>query len=264
MEDPDPRVSGRGIARLREAGIEVAIPVCRNEAAEINFGFFLRVSQQRPMITLKLATSLDGRIATAFGDSKWITGEQARAEAHGLRASHDAVLVGSGTALADDPALTCRLPGMEDRSPVRVIADSRLRLPLSAEVVRTADEVVTWVVTGPDGDAERCQHLLAAGVQVIEVASGPDGRPDARGMAVALAERGLTRVLLEGGGELVAAFLRAGLIDRIAWFHAPCVLGADGIPAVGGLRISAIANAPAFLFRKVSAAGGDVLAQYVK
>lgn len=264
MEDPDPRVSGRGIARLREAGIDVAIAVCRDEAAEINLGFFLRITQQRPMITLKLATSLDGRIATASGDSKWITGEQARAEAHCLRASHDAVLVGSGTALADDPALTCRLPGMEARSPVRVIADSRLRLPLSAEVVRTADKVPTWLVTGPEGDAVRRQDLLAAGVQVIEVSSDPGGRPDTRAMAAALAERGLTRVLLEGGGELATAFLRAGLIDRVAWFHAPRVVGAEGIPAVGGLRISAIADAPAFLFSKVSAAGGDVLAQYVK
>ena len=147
---------------------------------------------------------------------------------------------------------------------MRVIADSRLRLPLSAEVVRTAHKVATWVVTGPHGDAGRRQDLLGAGVQVIEVASGSDGRPDARGMAAALAERGLTRVLLEGGGELAAAFLRAGLIDRVAWFHAPRVLGADGIPAMGGLRISAIANAPAFLFREVGAAGGDVLAQYIK
>jgi diaminohydroxyphosphoribosylaminopyrimidine deaminase/5-amino-6-(5-phosphoribosylamino)uracil reductase len=264
MEDPDPRVSGRGIARLREAGIDVAIPVCRDEAAEINFGFFLRVTQQRPMITLKLATSLDGRIATASGDSKWITGEQARAEAHSLRASHDAVLVGAGTALADDPALTCRLPGMEDSSPVRVIADSRLRLPLSAEVVRTADKVPTWLATGPEGDVGRRRDLLAAGVQVIEVASDPGGRPDTRAMAAALAERGLTRVLLEGGGELATAFLRAGLIDRVAWFHAPRVVGAEGIPAVGGLRISAIADAPTFLFSKVSTAGGDVFAQYVK
>ncbi len=178
MQDPDPRVSGRGIARLREAGVEVTVGPCREEATQLNLGFFLRVTEGRPMVTLKLATSLDGRIATASGDSKWITGEQARAEAHSLRASHDAVLVGSGTALADDPALTCRLPGMEDRSPVRVIADSRLRLPLSAEVVRTADRVPTWLVTGPDGDAGRRRDLVAAGVEVIEVASDPDGRPD--------------------------------------------------------------------------------------
>ena len=263
MQDPDPRVSGRGIARLRDAGVEVTVGPCREEATQLNLGFFLRVTEGRPMVTLKLATSLDGRIATASGDSKWITGEQARAEAHNLRASHDAVLVGSGTALADDPALTCRLPGMEDRSPVRVIADSRLRLPLSSEMVRTADRVPTWLVTGPDGNAGRRRDLVAAGVQVIEVAPDPGGRPDVRAMAMALAERGLTRVLLEGGGELATAFVRADLIDRVVWFHAPLVLGAEGIRAVGELRISAIRDAPAFLFSKVSAAGGDVFARYV-
>jgi diaminohydroxyphosphoribosylaminopyrimidine deaminase/5-amino-6-(5-phosphoribosylamino)uracil reductase len=245
-------------------GFFVAIPVCGVVAAYITLGFLVGLPQPRPMITLKLATSLDGRIATASGDSKWITGEQARAEAHSLRASHDAVLVGSGTALADDPALTCRLPGMKDRSPVRVIADSRLRLPLLAEVVRSADKVPTWVVTGRDSDAARRRDLVAAGVQVVEVASGSDARPDARAMATALAERGLTRVLLEGGGELATAFLRAGLIDRVAWFHAPRVVGGEGVPAVGELRISAVADAPSFLFRKVSAAGDDVLGQYVK
>jgi diaminohydroxyphosphoribosylaminopyrimidine deaminase/5-amino-6-(5-phosphoribosylamino)uracil reductase len=261
VEDPDPRVSGRGIARLRESGIEVTTGICRHEAADINLGFFLRVTQQRPMITLKLATSLDGRIATAAGDSKWITGERARAEAHRLRANYDAVLVGSGTALTDDPALTCRLPGMADRSPVRVIADSRLRLPLSAEVVRTADRVPTWVVTGPCGDVVRRQALLAARVQVIEVTSDADGRPEPRAMVEALAQRGLTRVLLEGGGELAGSFLGAGLVDRIAWFHAPRIIGADGLPAIGALAIRKVAEAPAFRFREVRIVGGEVLAR---
>jgi diaminohydroxyphosphoribosylaminopyrimidine deaminase / 5-amino-6-(5-phosphoribosylamino)uracil reductase len=264
VEDPDPRVSGRGAARLRSAGIEVTIGVCREDAAEINLGFFLRAIEGRPMITLKLATSLDGRIATAGGDSKWMTGAQARARAHLLRANHDAVLVGSGTALADDPALTCRLPGMADRSPVRVIADSRLRLPLSAEVVRTAHKVATWVATGPGGDAGRRQELLAAGVQVIEVASGADNRLDPRAIAEALAERGLTRMLLEGGGELAAAFLRADLIDRVAWFTAPKVIGSEGVSAVAALRIGGIHHAPAFRLKSERRVGGDVLTEYVR
>ncbi len=264
IEDPDQRVAGRGVARLRDAGIELKTGVCRAEAAALNRGFFLRVAEGRPLITLKLATSLDGRIATASGDSKWITGDQARAKAHCLRASHDAVLVGSATALADDPALTCRLPGMEAWSPVRVIADGRLRLPISAEVVLTAHDVPTWVVTGRDGDSARIGALAAAGVQVIEVDADASGRPEVRAMAGALADRGLTRVLLEGGGELAAAFLRAGLIDRIAWFHAPRIIGAEGLPAVAGLPGGVLSDAPVFSFAEVGAVGGDVFAQYVK
>jgi diaminohydroxyphosphoribosylaminopyrimidine deaminase / 5-amino-6-(5-phosphoribosylamino)uracil reductase len=264
IEDSDPRVAGRGISRFREAGISVTTGVCRAEAAALNRGFLLRVTEGRPLITLKLATSLDGRIATACGDSKWITGEQARAHAHHLRARHDAVLVGSGTALADDPALTCRLPGMEAWSPVRVIADSRLRLPTSAEVVRTAGNLATWVITGPDSHEARRRALVAAGVQVIEVDPDIDRRPEPRAMARALAERGLTRVLLEGGGELAAAFLRAGLIDRVAWFHAPRIIGGDGVAAVAGLRVGALADAPSLSIAEVRTAGGGVLARYTK
>jgi diaminohydroxyphosphoribosylaminopyrimidine deaminase/5-amino-6-(5-phosphoribosylamino)uracil reductase len=261
-EDPDPRVSGRGLARLREAGLDVTTGVCREEATEINLGFFLRVTRRRPMITLKLATSLDGRIAAAGGDSKWITGEQARAGAHRLRASHDAVLVGSGTALADDPALTCRLPGMEDWSPVRIIADGRLRLAVSAEVVRTGQEVATWVITTPGSDEGRRRALGAAGVQLIEVASDADGHPDPRAMAAALAERGVTRVLLEGGGKLAGTFLAAGLVDRIAWFHAPKLLGADGLPAIGTLGLERVTDAPSLRLRSVRALGEDTLAEF--
>jgi diaminohydroxyphosphoribosylaminopyrimidine deaminase / 5-amino-6-(5-phosphoribosylamino)uracil reductase len=261
-EDPDPRVSGRGLARLREAGVAITTGVCWEEATEINLGFFLRVTQQRPMITLKLASSLDGRIAAAGGDSKWITGEQARAGAHRLRASHDAVLVGSGTALADDPALTCRLPGMEDWSPVRIIADGRLRLPVSAEVVRTGQEVTIWVITTPGSDEGRRRALSAAGVQLIEVASDADGHPDPRAVVAALAKRGLTRVLLEGGGELAGAFLAAGLVDRIAWFQAPKLLGADALPAIGPLGLERVTDAPSLCLRSVRALGEDTLAEF--
>src|SRR5262249_28820748 len=147
VEDPDPRVSGRGLARLRAAGIAVTTGVCAAEANELNAGFFTRVKLGRPLVSLKLATTLDGRIATRTGDSKRITGEAARRRAHLLRATHDAVLVGTGTALADDPALTCRLPGLADCSPVRVVLDRALRLPDTAKLMATAHAVPTWVVT---------------------------------------------------------------------------------------------------------------------
>lgn len=256
--DPNPRVDGRGIARLRAAGIAVTDGVCAREAAALNEGFFLRITRGRPLITLKLATSLDGRIATASGDSKWITGERARAEAHLLRARHDAVLVGSGTVLADDPDLTCRLPGMADRSPVRVVADGRLRMGLDANLVRTARAVPTWVLTAAGvGDGAKRASLAAAGVEVLEVACGADGRLAPEAMAAALAARGLTRVMLEGGGELAAAFLRAGLIDHVAWFHAPKLLGGDAVAALSALGLQRVADAPVLRLHRVETIGED-------
>jgi diaminohydroxyphosphoribosylaminopyrimidine deaminase / 5-amino-6-(5-phosphoribosylamino)uracil reductase len=264
VADPDPRVGGQGLERLRAAGIIVTTGVCAEAATELNLGFFLRIHRRRPMITVKLATSLDGRIATSRGDSRWITGEDARAEAHRLRASHDAVLIGSGTAIADDPELTCRLPGLSRRSPVRVIADSRLRLPLSAQAVQTARQHPTWILTSRQADAVRRRLLLDAGVEVLEVTTDAADRLDPPSMAAALAERGITRVLLEGGGELAAAFLAAGLVDRLAWFHAPKVIGGDGVPAAASLRVASVASAPTFEFRALRALNEDVLARYVR
>lgn len=266
VEDPDPRVNGRGIARLQAAGIEVSLGACREEAKALNEGFFLRITHGRPLVTLKLATSLDGRIATATGDSKWITGERARAAAHLLRAEHDAILVGSGTALADDAALTCRLPGMADRSPVRVVADGRLRIGLDAALVRTARAVPTWVLTtrggvesGDPHEAKRAA-LMSAGVAVLEVVCGTDGRLEPGAMVAALAARGITRLMIEGGGDLAAAFVRAGLVDHIAWFHAPKLLGGDALPAVGGLSLQRVADAPAFHLRWAEPVGKDSVA----
>ena len=172
VEDPDPRVAGGGIARLRAAGIAVEAGLGAAEAAEINAGFFLRVRHGRPLVTLKLATSLDGRIATPIGESRWITGPAARERAHLLRATHDAILVGTGTVIADDPQLTCRLPGLADHSPVRVALDRQLRIPLEAHLIAEARQVPTWVVTLTSADPARQQALRDAGVIVI--AAEPD------------------------------------------------------------------------------------------
>jgi len=258
-EDPDPRVSGSGAARLRAAGINVEVGLLEAEARTLNEGFIRRITDRRPMVTCKLATTLDGHIATATGESRWITGVEARAIGHGLRARHDAILVGIGTVLADDPDLTCRLPGLEGRSPVRVVADSRLRLPPTSRLARSARTTPVWVVTRPDGaDAATREALLALGVVVVDVEPGPDGRVPPTGLLGALAARGITRVLCEGGAGITASLLRGGLVDRIEWFRAPMVIGGDGLSAADALAIDRLASAPAFERIDVRTAGGDV------
>jgi diaminohydroxyphosphoribosylaminopyrimidine deaminase / 5-amino-6-(5-phosphoribosylamino)uracil reductase len=257
--DPDSRVAGKGLARLEAAKIEVLSGLCEAEAREVNEGFFSRITRGRPLFTLKAATTLDGRIATRTGESQWITGPGARAVGHRMRAEHDAVLVGMGTALADSPRLTCRLPGMEDRSPLRIVADSRLRLPLDSPLVETAGLTPTWVVTAGGCHAERRKALADKGVTVIEAEADSRGRPSITSLARELAKRGLTRVLVEGGGQLAAELLRADIVDRLAWFHAPCIIGADGIPAAGAFDVTALAEAPSFVRKAVRRLESDVL-----
>jgi diaminohydroxyphosphoribosylaminopyrimidine deaminase / 5-amino-6-(5-phosphoribosylamino)uracil reductase len=262
VEDPDPRVSGRGIARLREAGIAVDSGLCAAEAAELNAGFFSRVKLGRPLVTLKLATSLDGRIATASGESRWITGPAARQRAHLLRATHDAVLVGTGTALADDPELTCRLPGLTDRSPVRIVIDRTLRLPATLKLLAETNKASTWVVTLPSSDPMRQATLTKQGAKVIEVASDGAAGVDLAVLLRRLGDEGLTRILVEGGGRLAAALLRGGLVDRLVWMRAPLILGGDGMPAIAALGLDRLAGAPRFALVSSEIAGGDHIETY--
>jgi diaminohydroxyphosphoribosylaminopyrimidine deaminase/5-amino-6-(5-phosphoribosylamino)uracil reductase len=259
VEDPDPRVAGGGAARLREAGLQVDTGLCEAEAGEINAGFFQRVRLGRPLVTLKLATSLDGRIATASGESRWITGAPARERGHLLRATHDAILVGTDTVLADDPELTCRLPGLGDRSPVRVALDRRLRIPPDARLIAEARDVPTWLVTLPSVDPEKQRSLRDAGVEIIAAEPDASGHLDLAVVMRRLGERGLTRLLVEGGGELAAALLRDGLIDRAVWLHAPLLLGSDGVPAVAPLGLGALAEAPGFERLSSETVGADVM-----
>jgi diaminohydroxyphosphoribosylaminopyrimidine deaminase/5-amino-6-(5-phosphoribosylamino)uracil reductase len=253
-EDPDPRVHGRGIERLRAAGVAVTTGTGEEAARALNRGFILKVTQQRPMFTLKLATSLDGRIAAAGGDSRWITGPEARQVAHRLRASHDAVLVGAATALSDDPELTCRLPGMEASQPVRIVLDGRLRLP--------ARRHPTWIVTAEDADRERVRAVRHAGAEVIVLPHQAGAGCAPAAIAKALAERGLTRVLIEGGGQVAGSFVRDGLVDDIAWFRAPTLLGGDAVAALAPLGVHAVAEAPRFARRSFTSAGGDLFEAY--
>jgi diaminohydroxyphosphoribosylaminopyrimidine deaminase/5-amino-6-(5-phosphoribosylamino)uracil reductase len=260
--DPDPRVAGGGATRLRSAGVTVETGLCEAEATELNAGFFSRVKIGRPLVTLKLATSLDGRIATATGESRWITGPPARDVAHLLRATHDAILVGTGTALADNPELTCRLPGLRQRSPVRIALDRHLRIPTDARLLTAAREVPTWLLTLPHADPARQQARRAAGAELVPVEADAAGQIDLGRALAALGECGLTRLLVEGGGRLAAALLRAGLVDRLVWLHAPLLLGGDGIPAVAALGLDKLAAAPRFERVASEPVGADVLSTY--
>lgn len=249
VEDPDPRVSGAGLTKLRQAGIRVDVGLLGTEAADLNAGFFLKIRSNRPLVTLKLATTLDGRIATHTGQSQWITGEAARARGHLLRANHDAILVGSGTALADNPALNCRLPGLEGRSPVRVVVDGRLRLPLTSGLVRTAKDISTWVFTREDADSERIRVLGDCGVEVFTVAADADGRASINRVLAILAEKGITRLLAEGGAHMAAGLLRAHLVDRLVWFRSPSIMGGDGIPAATAFGVDRLVDLARFALR---------------
>lgn len=263
-QDPDPRVDGGGILKLQSAGVEVATDVCAVEAEEVAQGFLLRVRNGRPLVTVKAATTLDGRIATRSGNSQWITGELSRATGHGLRARYDAILVGGQTAIVDNPSLTCRLPGLAEASPVRVVVDSRQQLPLTHSLVATARETPTWLLTRSDGDAARRAAFFDAGVELIDVAVGETGELDMAAAMTALGDRGITRLLVEGGGRVISSLLRQNLVDRLVWFRAPLMIGGDGVPVAAGFGLDDLDEAPKFVKVSARAAGADLAETYVR
>lgn len=256
--DPDERVRGLGMNRIAMHGLGNSSWSDHAEAQEDLGGYLSRQIVGRPRVSLKLATSLDGRIATAAGDSQWITGPQARTRGHALRATHDAVLIGIETALADDPQLTCRLPGVV-RPTVRIVLDSRGRLPIDSALVRGADKHPLWHVTTPDAAVA---SEGAPGVSVLRIAAGADGRPDPTAIMNALGERGLNDVLVEGGGQVAASLLQADLVDRLYWFRAGLVLGGDARPGIGALGLAAIADATKWPLQSRTPCGDDLLETY--
>ncbi len=262
VADPDPRVSGKGADMLEQAGIGTSSSVRAIEAERVNAGFFKQATDNRPLVTLKIATTLDGKIAAHSGESKWITGQEARARAHLARAESDAIMIGSTTAIRDNPELTCRLPGLLDRTPVRIVCDGRLRLPLTSKLVETAREHPTWMVTLEDADKVRTQAFRDCGMEVIQVREDANGRPD---LAIALkeiAKRGITRLLVEGGGQLHASLLSANLVDELMWFRAAKVIGGDGLPAIQSLGIDKLEDVPTFDRTGLEAIGEDLIETY--
>jgi diaminohydroxyphosphoribosylaminopyrimidine deaminase / 5-amino-6-(5-phosphoribosylamino)uracil reductase len=261
--DPDPRVDGTGIARLTAAGIEVVTGALEVEAKETLAGFATRITLGRPMVTLKLATTLDGKIATAGGESQWITGPPARKMAHALRGRHDAVMVGVGTVLADNPDLTCRIPGFRPTPNVRSVADSHRRTSLTSRLATTAGTVPTWFLIRDGTDPARHEAYTDLGATIIPVASSDAGVDLVAGLH-ALGEAGLTRLLVEGGGQLAAALLRADLVDRIAWFHAPSIMGGDGWPGVQAFGLQSLDQMPRFKRDCTTAVGDDMLTELTR
>jgi diaminohydroxyphosphoribosylaminopyrimidine deaminase / 5-amino-6-(5-phosphoribosylamino)uracil reductase len=259
IEDPDPRVSGKGFARLRGAGIDVATGLLADEAAEVAAGFLLRVREGRPLVTLKIAQSLDGKVATASGQSKWITGDEARRFGHLLRAQNDAILVGIETVLADDPALTCRIPGLEDRSPLRVVLDTRGRLGKGSQIATTANRFRTLQFT-----ANPKPLLAKSAVEIVSAATDKSGRIDTPAMLAELGRRGVTRLLVEGGPTIQAVFLDEGLADRIELFTAPVVLGAGARNSVASMRAATLEEGPRFFRVGRRTLGPDLLESFVR
>lgn len=263
LEDPDPRVAGKGRAALEEAGIAVVSGVMAPEAARDHAGHVSRVTRGRPHVTLKLAVSADGMIGRREGERMMITGKPALTAVQAMRVESDAVMIGIGTVLVDNPRLTVRLPGLEARSPIRIVLDPSARLPLDSKLVTTSGDVAVVVIVGPAATDAAKTALAAAGVKVVETTNGTNGLNLPEALAI-LAEDGVTRILVEGGARVAASLFADDLLDEIVLFRAPVVVGVDGVRALEGYALSAIERSPRF--RQIDAAivGDDQMRRYLR
>lgn len=261
-QDSDARVDGAGIAILRDADIAVTVGVCEARAQEDHVGFFLRTEQGRPFVTLKLASSFDGRIATGTGESQWITGPQARRQVHAMRARHDAVMVGGGTARHDDPSLTVR--GFGDvQQPARVVVSRRLDLPLMSVLARTAKDIPVILCHGQDADTMLQNTWRDLGATLLPC--GISGSQlDPRDVLQQLGSHGLTRVFCEGGGALAASLIEADLVDELVGFTAGLVIGAEGLPNIGALGVETLSAAQRYGLKSASRVGNDICHRWVR
>jgi diaminohydroxyphosphoribosylaminopyrimidine deaminase/5-amino-6-(5-phosphoribosylamino)uracil reductase len=233
MIDPNPRVSGGGIGAIEKTGIEVVTGILRAEAEKLNEAFIKHVTTGIPYVTLKIAQTLDGKIATATGESQWITGEKARQEGHKLRDGNDAIIVGINTVLKDNPSLTTRIPG--GRDPIRVVIDSGLRIPMNAKILTQKSSAGTIVATTAGAPKSKIKKLQDAGAEVL-IVKAAQGRVDLKDLVKKLGKRDIMSVLMEGGAEINASALKAGIVDKVVMFIAPMLMtGADSLCSIGGI-----------------------------
>jgi diaminohydroxyphosphoribosylaminopyrimidine deaminase/5-amino-6-(5-phosphoribosylamino)uracil reductase len=256
IEDPNPEVAGRGDEMLRAAGIAVTTGVGEEEARRTHAGHIRRILDGRPHVILKLTVSSDDKAGLAGRKPAPISGEETRARVHLMRAMNDAILTGIGTVLSDDPALTCRLPGMAGLSPIRVVLDRDLRLPLTSALVTSARQVPVWVFCGEEAASDRERALAEMGVDVLRTKAG-EGGLDLHAVVQALSTRGITRLMVEAGPTLSASFLRADLVDEALVLRGPYAIGADGIDALDGLPLSALTEAPTLKQTAIERIGAD-------
>jgi diaminohydroxyphosphoribosylaminopyrimidine deaminase / 5-amino-6-(5-phosphoribosylamino)uracil reductase len=258
LDDPNPHISGVSHALLRSAGIKVTTGVGAEQAKRDHLGHILRVQQQRPMLTLKIAQTYDGYCAPPGGGRLQISCDEAMREVHLLRAHHDVIMVGIGTVLSDDPALNVRLPGLEDRSPVRVILDSQLRLPLDGQLMRSARKIPLWIMASEAASAEKEAALTAHGAEVLRVGLDTSGHLDLNAVMRLLADRGVTRVFSEGGPSVADALVRLGLADVVILSTSDNALNHEGVAAIHPAMAAALQDARRFIHRDEMRYGSDV------
>lgn len=265
MADPNPGVTGGGSEYLRGRGIEVTTGTCEKEARALNESFITWVTKGRPFVTVKCAATLDGRIATRTGDSRWVTGPASRQFVHGIRHGVDGIMVGVGTVTKDDPSLTTRLDGATGSDPTRIILDTRLSMPVTAKMLHQASDAPTWVVCGNDAPPDRREALEKTGARVIP-ASLQAGRIDLSALMQQLGTMGITSLLIEGGGTVIGSALAAGIVDKICFFYAPKILGGDdGVPICRGAGPESMKQSIAAHDLSVFRFDGDVMIQgYLK
>ena len=261
IEDSDPRVRARGMEMLRDAGIEVVIGILEEKAHNLNKGFFLRHTEGRPLISLKTATTLDSKIATSSGESKWITGDLARQRAHLIRAQHDAIAVGVNTVMADNPSLTSRVTG-HTHNIIRIVFDTNLRLTGKEKIFKESGDNPVWIITGVDATDEKAKPLVNAGADIITVQTNNDGHTDIKEAMSVLCEKGITRLLVEGGAGLMTSFMKADLFDMLYWFRAGSVFGADGRSAAQALGVENVSQKITLNHVEGMTLGDDVLDIY--